>query len=81
MPDYDFSTSGKARRIDSAETFSANLDISQFVKKFGADFICSECDKVLVRIEPGGILGDTLNQIDTKVILHHHLTKHNKKRQ
>lgn len=77
MPDYDF-TGKKARRIDPAETFSVNLDLSKFVKKFGATFVCAECDEALVRIEPGGILGDALNQLDTAVILDHHLAKHNR---
>jgi len=73
---YDFTTERRARRIDSHETFSTQIDMTKFVKKLGADFICSECEEVLVRIEPGGILGEALNQLDTTVILDHHLAKH-----
>lgn len=73
---YDFTTERRARRIDSRETFSVDLDLSKLIKKCGVTFVCSKCDEVLVRIEPGGILGDILNQLDTTVILGHHLAKH-----
>jgi hypothetical protein len=73
---YDFTTGRKVRRIDPQEMFSVKIDLTRFVKKFGADFLCSECDEVLVRIEPDGILGEGLNELDTTVILDHHLAKH-----
>jgi hypothetical protein len=73
---YDFTTNRRAIRINPEKPFSTMLDLSKFVKKLGAEFICSECQEVLVRIQPGGILGDTLNQLDTAVVLDHHLAKH-----
>ena len=73
---YNFTNPDRrARRISSTETFSVKIDLSKVIKKLGATFVCSECDEVLVRIEPGGILGETLNQLDTVVILDH-LEKH-----
>lgn len=77
MPFYDFKPDKKARRIDSTETFSVDLDLFKFVKKCGVTFVCAKCDEVLVRVEPGGILGEKLNQLDTAVILDHHLARHN----
>ena len=76
MSIYDFKATGKARRIDSTEEFRVDLDLMPLIRKCGVTFVCSKCDDVLVRIEPGGILGDKLNQLDTTVILDHHLAKH-----
>lgn len=73
---YDFTTERRARRIESTETFSVDLDLSKFIKKCGVTFVCAKCDEVLVRIEPGGILGDKLNQLDATVVLDHHLARH-----
>jgi hypothetical protein len=73
---YGFVKKHSAFTIDPGKPFSTKIDLTPFVKKFGADFICSECQKVLVRIEPGGILGEEWNHLDTTVILNHHLTKH-----
>jgi len=39
-------------------------------------FVCRSCGEVLVRIQPGGILGDTLNGIDELVIQSHFVTNH-----
>lgn len=69
--------SKRAIRIDSTKPFEVQLDLAPFVKKFGADILCSKCDEVLVRIEPGGILGEKLNELDVMVIRDHILAKHN----
>ena len=66
-----------AIKIDTTKPFRAILDLSAYVKKVGADFGCTKCDKVLVKIEPDGILGVGLNSLDTTVILDHHLAQHN----
>jgi hypothetical protein len=73
---YDFTTGRRARRIVSTEVFSTKIDIAPFVRKLGADFVCSDCEEVLVRIEPDGILGESLNELDTAVILDHYVAKH-----
>ena len=66
-----------AIRIDTTKPFRVQLDLASYVKKVGADFGCTKCGKILVKIEPGGILGDGLNPMDTAVILDHHLAQHN----
>lgn len=66
----------KAIRIDPTNPFLTTLDLTKFVKKLGSTFVCSKCDEVLVKVEPGGVLGDKLNQLDTTVILDHHIAKH-----
>lgn len=73
---YDF-TDKNTRKIDPTKLFTTKLDLSFYVMKSGDnDFVCTKCFKVLVRIEPGGLLGAKLNQIDTAVILDHHLADH-----
>lgn len=73
---YDFTTQRRAIRIDSTKSFEVMIDLAPFIKKLGADILCSECDKVLVRIEPGGILGEHLNELDAMVIRDHLLSNH-----
>lgn len=73
---YDFTTQRRAIRIDSTKPFEVQIDLAPFIKKFGADILCSKCDEVLVRIEPGGILGETLNELDAMVIRDHLIAKH-----
>jgi len=63
-------------RIDPEKPFKQELDLTAYVKKVDGGYGCTKCDVVLVRIQPGGILGDTLNQLDTAVVLDHHLAKH-----
>ncbi len=52
------------------------IPIELLVAKNGNDFVCTKCHLVLVRIEPGGILGEELNEIDILVILSHNRSKH-----
>lgn len=73
---YNFVKKHVPFTIDPGKPFSTKIDLTPFVKKVGAAFHCLECDEVLVRIEPGGILGEELTQLDTTVILDHHLAKH-----
>lgn len=64
--------------IDPTKPLTTQLDLSQFVYKSadGRDFTCSKCLKVLIRIEPNGILGQALNELDAHVIVDHYLAKH-----
>lgn len=51
-------------------------DPAALVHKNGNDYVCNKCLKVLIRIEPNGILGQELNEIDLLMILDHNLTHH-----
>jgi hypothetical protein len=64
-------------RIDPKEPFKSNVDLTPYVSFKGDRYSCTVCGEVLVRIEPNGILGQDLNQLDTSVILDHHLAFHN----
>lgn len=65
-----------AIRIDPKKPFMVKLDLTPYVVKNDDCYHCTKCGDVLVRIEPDGILGRELNQLDTTVILDHHLTRH-----
>jgi len=52
------------------------IPLDLLVSRSGNQFICTKCHLVLVRIEPGGILGQELVQLDMMVILDHHRAKH-----
>lgn len=39
-------------------------------------YSCKQCGEILVRIEPKGILGDGLNDLDALVISDHYFTYH-----
>lgn len=75
---YDFTSPLRRRaiRIDSRDPFSTKLDLSSLVEKKDDGYSCKVCGKMLVRIEPNGILGKELNQLDTTVILDHHMALH-----
>lgn len=61
------------------KSFKMLLDMTAYVKKVGADYLCAKCDLALIRVEPGGILCEELNQLDTMVIIDHHLAEHSPK--
>lgn len=67
----------KPTKIDPTKPFEARLDLSAYVDFKGDRYSCRACGEVLVRIEPNGILGQELNQLDTTVVLDHHLAFHN----
>lgn len=54
----------------------SSIPIDLFVVKSGDRYVCAKCFKVLVTIEPGGLLGDELNQLDHLVIWNHNLSEH-----
>lgn len=62
--------------IDPALPFKSEIDLTGYVQFKGDRYSCTACGEVLVRVEPNGILGDTLNALDTTVILDHHMALH-----
>lgn len=66
----------KIMRPPQAVSAIPPVDWDKMVKKEGATFSCCKCGQVLVRIEPNGLLGETLNPLDTAVICDHYMAKH-----
>lgn len=54
----------------------SDLPLSLLTTKSGNCYVCCKCFKVIVRIEPNGILGQDLNELDLAVIRDHHLANH-----
>lgn len=68
------------RKIDPSQAFSSTINLAPYIEKKGDRYyVCKKCGDVLIRVEPNGILGDSLNSIDAAVVLDHHLAKHSPK--
>lgn len=46
-------------------------DVEEHVFRHGWDYFCRKCGKPLVKVVPGGLMGEDLNALDVLVILDH----------